>query len=49
VRLVETKPRRPAGEFVVEIKGRFEETAARGTARLAEQIGTALAKHAQKR
>jgi hypothetical protein len=49
VRLVETKPRRPAGEFVVEIKGRFEETAARGTARLAEQIGAALATHAQKR
>jgi hypothetical protein len=49
VRLVETKPRRPAGEFVVEIKGRFEDTAARGTARLTEQIQAALAKHAEKR
>jgi hypothetical protein len=49
VRLVETKPRRPAGEFVVEIKGRFEETAARGAARLAEQIRAALATHAEKR
>jgi hypothetical protein len=49
VRLVETKPRRPAGEFVVEIKGRFEDTAARGTAWLAEQIRAALATHAQKR
>jgi hypothetical protein len=49
VRLVETRPRRPAGEFVVEIKGRFDDTAARGTARLAEQIREALAAHAKKR
>jgi hypothetical protein len=49
VRLVEVQPQRPAGEFVVEIKGRFEETAKRGTARLAEQIQAALARHAEKR
>lgn len=38
VRLIQTADAQPAGEYVVEIKGQFEQTAPKGARRLAEQI-----------
>jgi len=42
VTLIRTADARRVGEYVVEIKGQFEQTAAKGTRRLAEQIQQTL-------
>lgn len=42
VKLVEAKTGEIKGDYVVEIKGQFEQTASRGTAILAEQIDDTL-------
>jgi len=42
VRLVDADRSRVIGDFVVEIKGQFDTTAPHGTARLADDIATAL-------